>query len=228
MALAAIIIAAPTTAGAQSTNSLISSAKEKLSSISSSSSSSTSSSSSSSDSSSSSLSSLVSGITSLFSSSKTATAKKIVGTWSYSEPAIVLSSDNVLSSAAAKTAASKIESTLQTQLEKYGITEGALTLTFKSDNTFTSTLNSKTVSGTWEITDGTLNLTFSGSKTVAVETQISGSTLQIVTDADGLLSLIQGVASTAASASSSSSLSTITSLMSKVDGMQVGLSFTKS
>lgn len=44
---------------------------------------------------------IVSGITSIFSSSKQATESNIVGTWEYEEPAILLQSDNVLTNAAA-------------------------------------------------------------------------------------------------------------------------------
>lgn len=136
----------------------------------------------------------------------------------------MLESDNVLSSVAAKAAANKVESTLQSSLEKYGITAGTMTLTFSKDNTFTATVKSKTTSGTWAIEDSALQLTFSGSsKTVSVTTQCTSSTLQLVTDADNLLSLVKGVAGS----SSNSNLQTISSLLSNVDGMEVGLTFTK-
>ena len=246
LALAAIIIAAPATASAQvsldniasklkskSTTSTESTTSSSSKSSSSSSTSKTSSSSSSllsklngsddDDSSSSSSSSLLSSISSIFSSSNTATTKKIVGTWEYTEPAIVFESESVLSSAASKVAANKIESSLQTQLEKYGITEGALSMTFSSDGSFSATVNSKTVSGTWEISDSQLTISSSGSKSVSVDTQISGSTLQLVTDADGLLSLTKSITSS----SSNSTMSTISSLMDNIDGMQIGLSFEK-
>lgn len=217
LALLAAMIAAPTCTEAQSVSSVLNSLKNKASSSSSSSSSSDDSSSSSTTS------SIISTITSIFSSSKRATASKIVGTWTYSEPAIVFESENVLSKVGSQAAASKIESTLQTQLEKYGIKEGAVTLTFAEDGTFTETLNGKTTSGTWEIDDDALKLTFSGKATISVATQVSSSKLQLVTDASGLLSLAKAMASS----SSNSSLSTISSLMSSVDGMQVGLTFVK-
>ena len=61
---------------------------------------------------------VISGLTSIFSSKKQASEKNIVGTWTYEEPAIVLKSENVLTNAAAKVAASSLEKKLQTQLEK--------------------------------------------------------------------------------------------------------------
>lgn len=207
-----MFLAAPACANAQGLSNVLSNLKKN-----------SSSSTSSSDDDESSSSSLLSTISSIFSSSKNATSSKLVGTWEYSEPAIVFDSESVLTSAGAQVAANKIESSLQTQLSKYGIDEGALTLTFSSDKSFSATCNSKSVSGTWEIDDSNLNMTFSGKKTVSVTTQLSSSKLQLVTDADNLLSLIKSVASS----SSNSSLSTISSLMSNIDGMQVGLTFVK-
>ena len=64
---------------------------------------------------------LASGLTSIFSSKKQATTRNLVGTWVYEEPAIVLSSSNVLTNAAAKVAANTAEKKLQAQLEKVGI-----------------------------------------------------------------------------------------------------------
>ena len=55
------------------------------------------------------------GLTSIFSSEKQATAEKLVGTWVYTEPAIVFTSDNILAKAASKIAANKVEKKLQEQ-----------------------------------------------------------------------------------------------------------------
>ena len=228
LAIAAAILAVPATTSAQvSLDNIANKLKNKTSTSSSVSTSSSSgkvtSNGSEDEATASSSSSLLSSISSIFSSSNTATTKKIVGTWEYKEPAIVFESESVLSSATSKIAANKIESSLQTQLEKYGITEGSLSLTFSSDGSFKATTSSKTVSGTWEISDSQLTISTSGSKSVSVDTQISSGTLQLVTDADGLLSLTKSITSS----SSNSTMSTISSLMDNIDGMQIGLSFEK-
>ena len=192
-----------------------------LSNLKSSSSSSKSSSSSDDDSSSS---SVISTITSLFSSSKQATSKKIVGTWAYEEPAIVFESDNVLSSTAGKVAANSIEEKLTSVLDKLGFSDG-MTITFDEDGSFSATLSSKTATGTWEIEDEKLNLTCN-KKSVEVTTQMDGSsTLEFLVDATKLLTLLQTLGSSASSASST--LSTISSLSSSIDGMEIGLSYSK-
>lgn len=166
---------------------------------------------------------LVSNLTSVFSANKQASADKIVGTWSYTEPAIVFSSNNFLAGAAAKIAAGKIESNLQGYLSKYGITPGSMVMTFKEDGSFTENLKGKTVSGTWKVADNQLELTFLNAKTIPVTTQLSGSKLMFVTDATKLLTLMKFVAKN----SGNSTLSTISSLMNSVKGMQAGLTLKK-
>ena len=165
---------------------------------------------------------VVSGLTSIFSSSKQATEKTIIGTWVYEEPAIVLQSDNVLTSAAAKLAAKKAETKLQEQLNKIGIKKGALTLTFNSDGTFSETFGSKSVSGTWSIKNSKLIMKHTVRSTT-LTTQVSGKELLFVTDASKLLKLFQ----TLGSNSTNSSISTVTSLMKKVKGMQCGITLVK-
>lgn len=165
---------------------------------------------------------VVSGLTSIFSSSKQATEKTIIGTWVYEEPAIVLQSDNVLTSAAAKLAAKKAETKLQEQLNKIGIKKGALTLTFNSDGTFSETFGSKSVSGTWSIKNSKLIMKHTVRSTT-LTTQVSGKELMFVTDASKLLKLFQALGSN----STNSSISTVTSLMKKVKGMQCGITLVK-
>lgn len=166
---------------------------------------------------------LISGLTSIFSGEKQAPADKLVGTWVYSEPAIVFESDNFLAKAGAKIAANKIEDKMQEQLSKYGITEGSLVITFAKDGTFSETLGKKSLSGTWTIEDSKLNLTYAKVKTVSITTQLEGNTLMFVTDATKLLELVK----TIGSSSSNTSLKTVTSLMKSVNGMQAGLTLVK-
>ena len=166
---------------------------------------------------------VVSALTSVFSSDKQASVKNIIGTWSYSEPAIVFQSDNVLAKAASKVAANKIEKKLQSYLTQYGIKPGTLTITFKEDGTFSETLNKKTINGKWTITNSKLQLTVSGIKTPAITTQINGNNLLLVTDATKLLNLFKTIGKT----SNNSTLSTVTSLMKSVNGMQAGITLSK-
>lgn len=177
----------------------------------------------SSSSSSSSAGDLISNLTSVFSSKKQASKNNIVGTWEYSEPAIVFQSDNLLAKAGSKLVANKLESKLQEQLGKYGIKEGTLKFTFNEDGTFTQTLGSKTSSGKWTVEDKKLNLTYLNVKTIPVTTQLESGKLMFVTDASKLLTLVK----TISSKSNSSNLKTVSSLMSSVKGMEAGITLVK-
>lgn len=173
--------------------------------------------------SSSSSSSLLSSITSIFSSTKQASTQNIVGTWAYSEPAIVLKSDNVLTSAAAKIAANKAESMLQTKLAAVGIKAGSPTMTFNEDGTFTTTFKGKTYKGTWTVQDSKLQLTALGVKAVSITTQLDGSEMKFVANSTKLLNLFKVIGAK----SGNTKLSTIVSLMKNVNGMEAGVTMVK-
>ena len=162
---------------------------------------------------------VISNLTSVFSSDKQAKENNIIGTWVYSEPAIVFSSDNLLAKAAAKIASNKVEKKLQGYLTQYGIAPGSFSMTFNEDGTFTETLKGKTINGTWKIEDSKLKLTIAKLKTVAITTQIDGKDMQFVTDATKLLNMFK----TFGAQSNNSSIKTVASLMKSVNGMQAGI-----
>lgn len=168
-------------------------------------------------------SSVAQGLTSVFSSDKQATAEKLIGTWNYTEPAIVFTSDNILAKAASKIAANKVESKLQEQLSKYGIKPGSFSMTFNEDGTFTETLKGKTTKGTWQVKDSKLILSVVGIQALSITTQIDGKDLQFVTDATKLLNLFK----TIGAKSSNQNIKTIASLMKSVKGMQAGITMKK-
>lgn len=166
---------------------------------------------------------MVSGITSIFSSDKQANKNNIIGTWSYTEPAIMFTSDNLLTKLAAKVAANKLEDKLQSYLTQYGIKPGALVLTFNEDGTCTETLNGKSMKGKWQVKDSKLVLTLGGIKSLQITTQIDGKNMMFVTDATKLLKLFKSVGAK----STNKNIQTVTSLMKNVDGMQAGVSLKK-
>jgi len=163
---------------------------------------------------------MVSNLTSVFKSDKQANSNNIIGTWSYSEPAIVFTSNNVLTKVAAKVAAGKVEKKLQSYLDQYGLKQGAVTITFKEDGTLTGTRNGKSLKGKWAVKDSKLQLVVAGIKTpLQLTTQIDGKNLQFVTDATKLLNLFK----TLGAKSTNKNIQTVTSLMKSVNGMQAGV-----
>jgi len=168
---------------------------------------------------------IISSLTSIFSSKKQASEENLVGTWVYEEPAIVLSSSNILASAAAKVAENKIEKELATQLGKLGIKEGAMSITLNSDKTFSEKIGSKTLSGTWTVENSKLVMTYSSIKKVSLTTQLSGSELMLVVDASKLISLFRTIGNAASNVNSKVKL--LNTLMKNVNGIQAGLTLKK-
>ncbi|MGI6231576.1 MAG: lipocalin-like domain-containing protein [Prevotella sp.] len=210
----ALLLTASVTANAQIS---LSSVLNKVSSAASSATSST-------KSSSSSTGSLISGLTSIFSSNKVAKASDLVGTWSYEEPAVVFTSENALSNLGGKAASSVIEKKLQTQLSKYGITKGKMTMTFDKDGNFTQNIGGRKLTGTYTLSDKNVVLKYGGTVSQIVgTTQVDGNSLLIVMDASKLLKY----ASTLGSLSGNSTLKTASSLLGNMDGMECGLRLKK-
>ncbi len=186
--------------------------------------SSSSSASSSSSSSSNSTGNLISTLTTVFSKDKQADKNNIVGTWVYSEPAIVLSSSNFLSNAAYKVASNTAEKKIQSYLTKYGISPGTFSINFNEDGTCTETLKGKSVNGNWKIENEKLVLTIKGVKALSITTQISGNEMQLVTDATKLLTMFKSFGAN----SSNNEIKTVASLLKGASGMQAGVTLKKN
>ncbi len=147
------------------------------------------------------------------------------GTWNYTGSAVQLESDNVVASLGGSVATSSIESKLDEQLEKVGITEGQMSYTFSSDSTFTAKTGSKSSSGTYSYNASSKTLTLKFSKIISLKATLnySSSSIDLLFDADKLLKLITLLSSK----SSNSTLSTISSLSENYDGMLMGFALKK-
>ena len=163
---------------------------------------------------------LLSGITSIFSDKKVATIDELVGEWAYTEPAVVFMSENLLKKAGGKLASSAIEKTIETQLNKVGITKGAMKMTFTRNGRFTQTIAGRRLRGTFTIKGKEVVLKYAGEiKQLVGTTQVDGNDLLIVMDASKMLTYLKAIGSISGNAS----LKTATSLLGSMDGMLCGL-----
>ncbi len=177
-----------------------------------------------SSSSSSTASSVIQGLSTIFNKNNVATKDQIVGTWTYVEPAVVFSSDNVLSNLGGKAASAAIEKKLQKKLESYGFKKGLVTMTFDSDGNFTQKFKKKTLKGTYTVTNKSVELKYAGTvKQIVGTTQIVDNSLLIVMDASKLLNYVNVLGTV----SGNSALKTATSLLSNMKGMECGLRLQK-
>ncbi|MFI3293907.1 MAG: DUF4923 family protein [Rikenellaceae bacterium] len=154
----------------------------------------------------------------------------ITGTWTYSNPSVLLESDSAVSEAAGTLITSQIETKLSSVFTKVGIKAGAFTFTFNSDSSFSCTLASQTLSGTYAIDgDETLTLSFKAFGSVnlgSISTiaYISSGDLSLLFSADSLLKIVSALSSVS---ESSSTLSTISSLATTYNGVKLGFELTK-
>lgn len=153
--------------------------------------------------------------------------KSLVGTWSYSEPCLVAESENILSGVAATAAASKAKTYMEQGLTKAGFTKGKVKVTFDEKKNVTIVVGSKTVKGTYAINGTDLTIKFLlTKKQVTMNCKLDGGNLQLAMKADRLLTLINNVAASASSASQT--LGTVSTLLKSVNGLYVGLEFSKN
>ena len=152
----------------------------------------------------------------------------IKGTWNYTGSAVKLESEDLMKSAAAGVAATQVEKKLDEYLAKAGLQGGAFSFTFNEDNTFTTTVKGKKFNGTYTFSDeeDSINLKYGknlGSTGITATAQLNNTTLELLFQADKLLTLIEKLTA----ASSNTTLKTISTLAGQYDGMKIGLEMQK-
>lgn len=169
-------------------------------------------------------SSVASALSTIFDKNKVATADELVGTWKYTEPAVVFESNNALKNIGGKVASAAIEKKLQSEFSKFGIKKGQMKMTFDKDGNFTQTLGKQTLTGTYTTSGKQVVLTYStGLKQLVGTTQLDGNDLLIVMDVSKLLKY----AGSLGRLTGNSSISSLGSLLGSYDGMEVGLKLEK-
>ena len=169
-------------------------------------------------------SSVASALSTIFDKNKVATADELVGTWKYTEPAVVFESNNALKNIGGKVASAAIEKKLQSEFSKFGIRKGQMKMTFDKDGNFTQTLGRQTLTGTYTTSGKQVVLTYStGLKQLVGTSQLDGNDLLIVMDVSKLLKY----AGSLGQLTGNSTISSLGSLLGSYDGMEVGLKLEK-
>ncbi|MBE6293942.1 MAG: DUF4923 family protein [Bacteroidales bacterium] len=178
---------------------------------------------------------------SLLGNSLPVTDDMLVGTWSYTSVACVLSGDEALSNIGGALGSSKIEETLNGYLSRVGLKEGSCFFTFASDSSCVFKVAGKEVKGkyTFDANEKKLQLNFYSRLNMTADVAYNLNTLNIVFNADKLLSLVKSVTSKVAGSSnsgskassllggSSSALSSVSSILENYDGMMLGMKLKK-
>ena len=152
------------------------------------------------------------------------TEADLYGTWKYSQPGCVFTSDNALAKAGGAVAAQRVKNQLQEYYSKVGIKSSNTQFTFKEDKTFSSKIDGKSFSGqyTFDPTDGRLTLQ-SLLLTLPCYVERSGNTIGILVESQRLMQLLQ----TIGQLSGNQSLQAIGELSKNFDGVRLGFELTK-
>lgn len=164
----------------------------------------------------------------LISNSVKVTEKTLQGTWIYQSPACRFTSEDALTQAGGAVAATTAENKLNDIFTKAGIVQGSTKFTFNSDNTCSVEIGGKSMGGTYSLNSESRNITiavYGGLVKFNGKVFYSGKTLSVLFDANKLLSTIQIIA--AFTSKSDSMLGSLASMLGNVDGMMIGMNFTR-
>lgn len=165
-------------------------------------------------------------LTNLLGGSSAVTASDLQGTWTYRKADCVFETQNLLLKAGGEMAAAKIESQLENQLGKVGITPGACSFTFNSDGTYVATIGQYNLTGNYTLNtkSNTLTMTYlAGIGRISPKVVKTGASISLLFEGDKLLSMVQKVGKL----SSNSTVSSLSSLINSYDGMLVGMQLSK-
>lgn len=182
----------------------------------------------------------------LISSSVPVSASTLVGVWNYEGVSCVLESENSLASIGGSAAAGTIEKKLDGYLAKVGVAPGACTFAFLEGDSCEFTVKGRTLRGTYVLNteEKTVDMNFYGYVSLKGHVSYDLSNLELVFDADKLLTLIKkattlvssksgslgsmlGGGEAASSAAGSASLQAVASLLDNYDGMMLGMKLKK-
>lgn len=179
---------------------------------------------------------------SLLGNSMTLTEKALQGEWSYTGTACVLESDAALANIGGSVAAAKIEEKLDGYLAKVGVNEGVCSFTFVNSDSCVFSVAGRELGGkyTLDAKEKTIKFAFFDYLSFNTHVAYNITSMNIVFNADKLLSLVQAATSKASSLSGesalgaaassgniSSTLSVVSSLLENYKGMMLGMKLKK-
>lgn len=155
----------------------------------------------------------------------------VTGTWKYMKSDCKLQSDDPLSKVGGELAAKKVESHMEELLAKLGIDENTV-FSFNSDSTYTIKIGKRTLKGTYSLNKDTKEMTMVSRLKVRSTAKVTKNVLAptkmgLLFKADKLIALVQNVTNTLAQKSSNKTINAAKTLITKYDGMMLGIELNK-
>lgn len=152
------------------------------------------------------------------------TKQQIIGTWTYRQPGVAFTSENLLAKAGGEAMATNIKERLKAQYSKVGITTGNTQLTLTSDNRFTATVGGKTFSGSYsyDVDKSLITLqTLLFSMPCYAKNTTTG--MSFLFESKKLLTLMQALSAVSGSAE----MQTIGEISKNYDGVRIGFDMSR-
>ena len=126
---------------------------------------------------------------------KAASAEMLVGTWTYLEPAVLVTSGRLLTKAVGNVSASSLQKLLGDYFEKCNIIPKNTTITFREDGTFARSISGRKAKGVWMTHGEKLLLAVKNVQTASATTHLVRDTLTIVVEANKIMDALKAFGS---------------------------------
>lgn len=152
----------------------------------------------------------------------TMTQQQLIGTWTYSQPGVAFTSDNLLAQAGGEVAATTIKQKVLPVYQKVGIKSSNTKMQFNQDGTFVAVIAGKQLSGNYTFNEQTSQ--------VVLQTLLFNMTCYAKRNSDGIALLFEStklltLLQTMSAMSGNSTLGTIGDLSKNYDGLRLGFDF---
>lgn len=126
---------------------------------------------------------------------KAASAEMLVGTWTYLEPAVLVTSGRLLTKAVGNVSASSLQKLLGEYFEKCNINPENTTITFREDGIFFRSISGRKAKGVWMTHGEKLLLAVKNVQTASATTHLVRDTLTIVVEASKIMDALKAFGS---------------------------------
>ena len=154
---------------------------------------------------------------------KSAKAEELVGTWVYLEPAVLATSDRMLSKMAGNAVADKVKNIVDDYFNRANITSENTHFTFNENGTYSRSLAGKDISGTWMTAGEHVLLAVKNVQLVAMTSHMESDTLTLVAELSNTLGDIQKLGGF----SDSKTNKTLVKLTKRLKFVQIGFLLTR-
>ena len=118
---------------------------------------------------------------------KSAEASQMVGTWTFVEPAVMVTSGRLLAKAAGNLVDDKLEKLLDDYFERSNVTPQNTSITFRKDGTFSRSVAGHKRQGVWMVGGEKIYFGVDNVQTAAMTTHMEKDTLTLVVEASRIM-----------------------------------------